>query len=534
MSTKPNILFLIVDELRYPVDYESNHLKRWREKNLKFYNMLSENGTVFHRHYTNTNACVPARVTLQTGQYPSVHGCTQTDGLAKEPDDPEMTWFAKNKVPTIGNYLSEAGYSCHLRGKWHLSIADITGESGDPILTYDAYGNRIKETEKIYKEQNVLRDYGYNGWIGPEPHGAFSLNSGSSLPKPKIGRDEKFVQQTIELLDELDNEKDPWYACINLVDPHDITLYGSYFEKVTTSFEFELDPNLPDALFSQHSKRTFNEDLKNKPSCQRDYKNKYHIAVQPILNTLTYMKYYYTLMKRVDDQLLKIWNKLKSLDCYDNTIIVFTSDHGDLLASHGGLFQKWYQAYEEAIHVPLIISSPLYGNKHQDIYDLTSHIDILPTFLDMCKVNKSKIDRKLKCKFKNIFPHHGSSLVPFIKSGNISLNRPVYFYTEDNALKGKNQVNPFGGTYEHPTDPCLVEAIIVYVDGKLWKFTNYYYYTVLLTPLNAVLKNELYNITDDPMELNNMYNTVDPHIKSYFNNLLYEYSIKCNKIRNMI
>src|SRR4051812_130802 len=91
-SDRPNILFFMVDEQRFTTEYESDELKKWKKKNLVFQNMLASEGVVFNNHYTNTNACAPSRTTLQTGQFPNVHGVTQTDGIAKSADSPDMKW----------------------------------------------------------------------------------------------------------------------------------------------------------------------------------------------------------------------------------------------------------------------------------------------------------------------------------------------------------------------------------------------------------------------------------------------------------
>lgn len=89
----------------------------------------------------------------------------------------------------------------------------------------------------------------------------------------------------------------------------------------------------------------------------------------------------------------KVYDKLKSSKFYDNTIIIFTSDHGDLLGAHGGLFQKWYNAYEEATHVPFIIHSPKLFSNRQTTDMLTSHVDILPTLLGLAKIDAKKFSR---------------------------------------------------------------------------------------------------------------------------------------------
>jgi hypothetical protein len=189
---------------------------------------------------------------------------------------------------------------------------------------------------------------------------------------------------------------------------------------------------------------------------------------------------------------------------YKNTIIVLTADHGDLLASHGGMFQKWYQAYQETIHVPFIVSSPLFGNQHQDIFDLTSHIDILPTFLNFANADVESLREKLSKKFSIVLPPSGRSLYPFIKNPNKDRRIiPVYFYTEDNPFEGPNQVNALCQPFPDVVQPSSVEAVVAFVGDELWKLTQYFS-TESCQDVPGIT-NELYNISQDPMELNNLY-----------------------------
>jgi arylsulfatase A-like enzyme len=72
---------------------------------------------VFTRHYAGSTACSPSRATLFTGQYPSLHGVTQTQGIAKKSQDPDMFWLQPNTVPTMGDYFKQAGYQTFYKGK---------------------------------------------------------------------------------------------------------------------------------------------------------------------------------------------------------------------------------------------------------------------------------------------------------------------------------------------------------------------------------------------------------------------------------
>lgn len=503
-TSKPNILFFIVDELRFPTTYETEELKEWKRKNLVFQTMLAEQGTVFHNHYANTNACTPSRTTLHTGQYINVHGVSQTDGAAKTAISPDMTWLVPFTVPTIGNYLREDGYQSILKGKWHVTDASIRLQDGSYMTTYNYNGEPIPELYEFYLSKNVLHDFGYDRWIGPDPHGISPLNSGSSVRPPAVGADETNTKEVLKELHRLFRTQQPWFLIASYVNPHDIALYGEFTRlNKKAKWSFPIDHTLPAKLFKDEFQLSLHESLKNKPPVQKEYRDLYPITFQPVHNIDRYQRSYYTLQKKVDQEMLKVWNELKSSPMYENTIIVFTSDHGELLASHGKMFQKWYQAYQEAIHVPLIISSPKFGNQHQDVYSLTSHVDILPTILDFAKANPTKLREKLSQSFSLALPPSGISLYPLIKNPGKQTG-PVYFYTEDNPTNGPNQVNGRCQPYESVNQPAAVEAILAVIDGDLWKLTHYY------NPLSHCgnekgVSHEMYNITQDPMELKNLY-----------------------------
>src|SRR6185436_20677615 len=125
MSKRPNVLLFMVDEQRYPTVYDGKHLREWMETNLPAQRKMRERGVEFHRHYAQSTACAPSRTSLFTGQYPTLHGVSQTDGMGKTAFDPGMSWLDPNTVPTMGDWFRAAGYQTHYKGKWHISHADI-------------------------------------------------------------------------------------------------------------------------------------------------------------------------------------------------------------------------------------------------------------------------------------------------------------------------------------------------------------------------------------------------------------------------
>src|SRR5947209_8427730 len=122
---RPNFLFFMVDQQRYPVCYETTEVRKFLRTELKAEEEIRTNGIEFHRHYAAATACTPSRASLFTGQYPSLHGVSQTSGAAKSAFDADMFWLDPNTVPTMGDYFRAGGYRTFYKGKWHFSHSDI-------------------------------------------------------------------------------------------------------------------------------------------------------------------------------------------------------------------------------------------------------------------------------------------------------------------------------------------------------------------------------------------------------------------------
>jgi choline-sulfatase len=257
----------------------------------------------------------------------------------------------------------------------HESLLSFDPNTGAPDPTKEA----------LYSAADRLDPYGFSGWIGPEPHGSLALNSGCSVPPPKQGRYVGFGDQGVKLTEELDQhpKSAPWLVVCSFTNPHDIGCWGLLEQNHDSGFEFAIDSTVPAAeeLFTPDFGATFKEKLleSHKPSAQESYREKYHIFMQPILEVGQYHRYYYQLHKNVDEQMYNVLQALLDSRYAENTIVVFTSDHGELLSAHGDMHQKFYQAYEETTRVPLMIWGPSLFAGPRSIDTLTSHADLVPT-----------------------------------------------------------------------------------------------------------------------------------------------------------
>lgn len=539
---KPNILIILIDEQRFPPPYEDDSIKEWRAKYLKAQRFLLKNGVEFKNHHAASTACAPSRTTLYTGQYPSLHGVSQTDGAAKTAFDPGMFWLDPNTVPTLGDYLRTSGYDTFWKGKWHASHADIiVPDTHDAYLTYENLtGIPIPENERIYLHANRLDNYGFNGWIGPEPHGTNPHNSGASAAIGLAGRDQIYASEVIKLLNilqdraiEESNEQKPWAIAASFVNPHDITLFGA-FTHILPLFNFEINSSVPPVPPAPTSR----ESLHTKPIAQTSYRATYPEAFQPLKDSETYRRLYYSLQLTVDREIDRVLRVLEESVFYKNTIIIYASDHGDLLGAHGGLFQKWYQAYEEAIHVPLIIHNPKLFPQSKSVDILTSHVDVLPTILTLAGISTAKAQEELRKYFTEVHSLVGRDLTPLITGDDlfIGANEPIYFMTDDDVTQGLNQISVLGKPYKSVIQPNHIETVIAQLptgvnnEKEIWKYSRYFdnpqfWSNPGCKDINNALSEpcenscdtleenkpvpdefEMYNLTKDPIESRNLAN----------------------------
>src|SRR3954463_10062321 len=147
MTARPNVLLILTDQQHYAPPYESDELAEFRREHLSGVERLRQDGVSFRHHYPMSAACAPSRASLLTGQYPSLHGVTQTDGIAKAADGDDMFWLAPDSVPTLADWFRAGGYRTYYKGKWQASHPYIDADDGDgALLSIDDEGARVTAT----------------------------------------------------------------------------------------------------------------------------------------------------------------------------------------------------------------------------------------------------------------------------------------------------------------------------------------------------------------------------------------------------
>ena len=558
----PDVVIIMTDEERNAPPYEGHDLKAWREEALPARHWFQQNGVTFERHYTGSLACVPSRPTLFTGHYPDLHGVTQTDGLGKDASDSRMRWLRPGEVPTIGHWFKAAGYDTHYDGKWHITHADlINPDSGLPIPTNTENGEVIEENVKAYLEANPLEEFGFSGWVGPEPHGAGLANSGFIRDNLIAERVVKWLKDRYLRRESGDAEAlRPFLLVASFVNPHDIVLFPGWRRQENNPIKkSDLDPPKVPEPPTRH------EDLSSKPAAQIAYKNAYfsgygpHNQVKRIYerNEQAYRDLYYRLHLEVDGPIDSV-RKTVSGNTLNETILFRTSDHGDLLGAHGGLHQKWFTLYDEATRVPFqIVRTGRNPSEPKTILDIpTSHVDLIPTALGMAGLEEKELSLKLSDSFTEMHPLPGCDLSPLIENQNKTrfLERSVYMMTRDNMLEGDNLASALArhlGRANNPPAPMKIrvpadvasnfEGIVKRVSdtdaqggkGNLWKLVRAFddpstwshpgvrQLTSSSPPAirhrNSTIPDqwELYNLDSDPIELEN--ESKNPALGEVFN-----------------
>ena len=389
MADRPNIIFILTDQHRL------SGISAYGETPCRTPNIdrLANEGVLFKNAYTVYPVCSPARGTLQTGVYPHTHGITSNThevgcSVHELEDRPEL----------LPRRLLAAGYGAGFTGKWHLGSEKTSTFQGS---------NKPSSPSRIGYEGQDFAGHGgagqaypaYLEWLHSKGHklGVKPWNEPTTMIRNGIGEltvpteatvPAYLVDNVIEMAQSFTGRNLPYFVSLNFWGPH-----GPYL--ATKEFlDWYADVVIP--------------PWPNYEWPSRDIPGPHHLKIHWDHESLTWndwamaVKYYYARVSMIDSQIGRLYNWLEKSGELENTVLIFTADHGETLGSHGGLLDKGWHHFEETHHVPLIIRFPDGSHAGKRVAEFASIADMYPTILDFAggDYDQNKI--------------HGTSLLPLI------------------------------------------------------------------------------------------------------------------------
>jgi choline-sulfatase len=423
-TRKPNILFVMADQLagRYLPFHghplvQTPHLSR-----------LAREGVVFENAYSSSPLCAPARATVMSGLLPSRTGVY--DNAAEFP----------SAIPTWAHYLRREGYKTCLSGKMHFVGPDQL-HGLEERLTTDIYPADFGWTPDWRLRQERI-DWWYHNMTSVLQPGIAEISN-------QLEFDDDVAFQAIRKIYDharFDADK-PLALMASFTHPHDPYAARKQFWDLYDDAKIDMPrtPAMPKQNLDSHSQRLY------EMSAMDDY-----TVTEADVRSARHG--YYANISYVDDLVGKLLAALEATQMLDNTVVVFTSDHGDFLGERG----LWYKMsfLEPSAHVPMIVWNPS-RFKARRVLEPVTLADILPTFADLGSNGPALLARKVD----------GRSLVPLLQGAAEN-----HDHTAWGEYLAEGAVAPLYMLHRGP-----------------WKFIH-----------SPVDPDQLFNLVDDPEEQNNL------------------------------
>lgn len=418
MKAPPNILILHCDQMRYDaLGCDGNPFAR-----TPHIDALAASGTVFTRHIASNPVCMPSRASLLTGLYVPGHNVWRNGVPLQRHDDygpPALRQWPLGVVTaspvTLPDLFAAAGYDTVSFGKLHLTPNTAPAEYGfgesfelfgrGALADWHGpyYGFRYVDITCGHGEEPCLRGH-YADWLrarhpdiveqvrAPRPPEAQPVPTRRGLYASPVPAD---LHHSVWLADRLADylatrdARQPFFAFVGFPDPHHA--FTPSFDLVPLFAEAPVRPPAdPTGQAWQHAP-------------WRDQLHPQHLLLHhPSAERDAIIRYTYAMVHNIDRAVGRIVAALRARGLWDNTIIIFTSDHGDFLGDHG-LLLKTLVGCDSLLHVPFILRAPEV-NLPARVATPMSNCDVLPTLTALAGLTAP--------------PHlHGRDILPVVRSG---------------------------------------------------------------------------------------------------------------------
>ena len=353
---RPNVLIIMTDQMRWDLLSCAGH----PVCRTPVLDGLAGRGVRFGNFYSAAPICTPARYSVFNGRHVPVH---------------EGSW---NGLPTrdgevfLPSIMQHYGYATAIAGKLHFDpVEDAFGF--DDFRTFRAEGPTPERGYEAYmkdKYGELKRDRIEEGTC-PWPNDPHGRGVGLFADPPEDLDTPWITRQTLEALDLLEQTGKPWFLFSSYHDPHSPFVEPEPYYSMYDRESIQL-PEIPPEISSLRRDARGSQEVN-------------HLIDDPaMLREITAI--YYAATTHVDDDIGIVLAELDRRGLTDNTIVMFMSDHGDMMGDHGRMYKQ--AMYEGAVHVPLIVHVPesifpsLTPGRVVD--EITGHTDIVPTVLDLC------------------------------------------------------------------------------------------------------------------------------------------------------
>lgn len=372
-----NILFILTDQERYfdPATLPGDYTLPGRQR-------LQREGVSFSNHQIATSVCSPSRSVIYTGRH--IQHTKVFDNLG-------FPWSNELSadMPTVGDYLRDAGYHAAYLGKCHF------------VEELDEFEIGQLPQASLPELNKAMREYGFQDFVGVgdiigTTLGGYRTDEFTTSTAVRWLRAERL---------KLARQGKPWFLALNLVNPHDVMYYNTDARGASpvqdTGHLMPINRDPAHALYRRRwnmplpASRNEAWDQEGRPRAHYEYQNARRVLVGQFPREDARWKrlqdYYLNCIADCDRHVERILNELDDLGLADNTIVVMTSDHGELAGAHG-MHGKGATAYREQVQVPLWIRHPAFAaNAGKECSALTSHLDITPTILGLAGVNGNQL-----------------------------------------------------------------------------------------------------------------------------------------------
>ncbi len=348
----PNILFIMVDEMRFDCMGCAGHATV-RTPTL---DSLAASGAMFHNAYTVSPVCCPARASVFSGRYPHVHGVTR-NGLPH--NDGEIF------LPSI---LKHHGYHTAIAGKLHFNLKRFS-YGFDDFWTFTNEGPAPENGHTAYlrkKHGKSAAKWAVKPGTQPWPNDELGKDVGEFAYPLEDFETEWITDRSIAYLRQRAQSSQPFVLVTSYLKPHSPSVEPKPYFDLYNPATIPVNP-LP-------------KDAKEQRAKAKGRARRKHIDDEQMQRAMTAL--YYGAITHIDSELARLFNELNRLNLAKNTIILFTSDHGNMLGDRGLWFKDFM--YEGSAHVPLLIKTPT--TKPRKFEQIIENIDLMPTLLDYARI----------------------------------------------------------------------------------------------------------------------------------------------------